>query len=271
MSAEFIRALAAYVPEPKGRKLPEADALRAMKFAWVLNLDAELELSRLSFEYVPRTKLAAAARALRPRLARALGPGGRAAWSRAARCRRGDFVGRAWCPTPLALARTGRRGSRARAAPGAASVLRRVNHRLFAHQAGGGLPRASLLHGARAARGAAPTSGTAVAAQAAVGLRGSRADALLRADQRQAMVVAGRVFGPRRPDRRAARHAHARGQPARLRLADGALTSSAESVCKRSASAECFAAYASRCAGELRPGRVRALVRAGRARRRSTA
>ena len=28
-----------------------------MKFAWVLNLDAEVELSRLQFPYVPRVKL----------------------------------------------------------------------------------------------------------------------------------------------------------------------------------------------------------------------
>ena len=106
-------------------------------FAWVLNLDAELELARPQFEYVPRLKLlqqlathGQGSRAL-------LGPNdvlvepGSALLS--------GYVGRAWSPTKLALARLLAAGVEPEPHP-EPSVLRRVNHRLFAHEAGGGLP-----------------------------------------------------------------------------------------------------------------------------------
>jgi phosphoribosylaminoimidazole carboxylase (NCAIR synthetase) len=48
-------------------------------------------------------------------------------------------IGRAWCPTPMALASLRRSGVEPEPHPDAA-VLRRVNHRLFAHELGGGLP-----------------------------------------------------------------------------------------------------------------------------------
>jgi hypothetical protein len=109
-----------------------------MKFAWVLNLDAELELSRLNFEYVPRTKLLSqletygrGSRALLGPEDVLVEPGAGVPGS--------GFIGRAWCPTPLALSRLSAAGVEAEPHP-EASVLRRVNHRLFAHQAGGGLP-----------------------------------------------------------------------------------------------------------------------------------
>lgn len=109
-----------------------------MSFAWVLNLDAELELSRLNFEYVPRTKLlqqleihGRGSRALLGPEDVLLEPGAPALAS--------GYVGRAWCPTPLALARLSAAGVQAEPHP-EASVLRRVNHRLFAHEAGAGLP-----------------------------------------------------------------------------------------------------------------------------------
>ena len=109
-----------------------------MKFAWVLNLDAELELARLDYEYVPRTKLL-------EQLAR-YGQGSRALLGPedvlvepGARLAGAGFIGRAWCPTPLALARLSAAGVQAEPHPEPA-VLRRVNHRLFAHRAGGGLP-----------------------------------------------------------------------------------------------------------------------------------
>jgi hypothetical protein len=108
------------------------------RFAWLLNLDAELELARAPLEYVPRLKLLAQL-AEHGRGSRALlgeadalitpnspppGPG---------------FVGRAWCPTPRALALFAALGIPAEPHP-EAHVLRRVNHRLFAHEVGGGLP-----------------------------------------------------------------------------------------------------------------------------------
>lgn len=107
-----------------------------MKFAWVLNLDAEVELSRLNFAYVPRTKLlqqlatyGQGSRALLGPEDVLLEPGVLAA---------PGFVGRAWCPTPVALSRLAEAGVKPEPHP-EAGVLRRVNHRLFAHQAGGGL------------------------------------------------------------------------------------------------------------------------------------
>lgn len=109
-----------------------------MKWAWVLNLDAELELARLAHDYVPRAKLlqqlafyGQGSRAL-------LGPDD-VQIEPGTGLKHGDFVGRAWCPTPLALARFAAAGIRPEPHPEAA-VLRRVNHRLFAHEAGGGLP-----------------------------------------------------------------------------------------------------------------------------------
>jgi hypothetical protein len=109
-----------------------------MKFAWVLNLDAELELARLPFAYAPSTKvlqqLAQHGQGSRTLLGPEdvlLEPGGGAP--------AGDFVGRAWCPTPSAVRRLSAAGITAEPHPEPA-VLRRVNHRLFAHQAGGGLP-----------------------------------------------------------------------------------------------------------------------------------
>ncbi len=108
------------------------------RFAWVLNLDAELELARLGREYVPRVKLTA-------QLAE-FGAGSRALLGPADVLLEGQILahpeglwGRAWCPTPRALEVMRLAGVTPEPHPGAA-VLRRVNHRLFAHELGGGLP-----------------------------------------------------------------------------------------------------------------------------------
>jgi hypothetical protein len=106
-------------------------------FAWVLNLDAELELARPQFEYVPRLKLLEQL-AQHGRGSRALlgphdvlvEPGALVS---------NGFVGRAWSPTKLALARLRAAGVEPEPHP-EPSVLRLVNHRLFACEAGGGLP-----------------------------------------------------------------------------------------------------------------------------------
>jgi hypothetical protein len=114
-----------------------------MSFTWILNLDAELELARGRPGYVAQRKLIAqlaehgqSSRAL-------LGPGDvllTDAPAGASLPRRG----RAWCPTPLALANLRERGVTPEPHPDAA-VLRRVNHRKFAHQLGGGLPGQAYL------------------------------------------------------------------------------------------------------------------------------
>lgn len=107
----------------------------APRFGWVLNLDAELELVRPG--YVPRQALlaqlaehGAGARAL-------LGPHDVLvdATTRGAE----GLIGRAWSPTPLARRLLEQAGITPEPHPDAA-VLRRVNHRRFAHEVGGGLP-----------------------------------------------------------------------------------------------------------------------------------
>jgi hypothetical protein len=109
-----------------------------MKFAWVLNLDAEVELSRLNFEYVPRGKLLQQL-ALYGQGSRALLGPADVLLEPGARIDDAGFVGRAWCPTPVAVNRLRAAGILVEPHP-SASVLRRVNHRLFAHEIGGGLP-----------------------------------------------------------------------------------------------------------------------------------
>lgn len=114
-----------------------------MSYGWVLNLDAELELARGRPGYVAQRKLTqqlaehgASSRAL-------LGPDdfelldGEQLPARRA-------LGRAWCPTPLAVATMHRHGIEPEPYPDA-TVLRRVNHRLFAHELGGGLPRQAYV------------------------------------------------------------------------------------------------------------------------------
>ena len=117
-------------------------------YGWVLNLDAELELARGRPGYVPQRKLLAqlavhggsSRRLLGHRDVElvAVGP-----WPSAVE-RRAELRGRAWCPTPMALALMRERGVEPEPHPDAA-VLRRVNHRLFAHELGGGLPRQAYV------------------------------------------------------------------------------------------------------------------------------
>jgi hypothetical protein len=107
------------------------------KFAWVLNLDAELELARLQYEYVPRLKLLSQLAAFGQESRALLG-------AEDVLVERGapplvGFVGRAWCPTPRALAQLVSAGVKPEPHP-EAHVLRQVNHRLFAFELGGGLP-----------------------------------------------------------------------------------------------------------------------------------
>jgi hypothetical protein len=119
------------------------------RYAWILNLDAELELARGRPGYVPQRKLLAqlaehggSSRAL-------LGPNDMLIEAVAARpqpfdVQSGKLVGRAWCPTPMALASLRAHGVEPEPYPDAA-VLRRVNHRLFGHELGGGLPEQTYV------------------------------------------------------------------------------------------------------------------------------
>jgi hypothetical protein len=107
------------------------------RFAWILNLDAELELREGSRRgYNPSTRVTAQL----------------AEYGRGSRALLGPddvlvepgvdahgLVGRAWCPTPNAVSRLVAAGAEPEPHPDV-GVLRRVNHRRFAVELGGGLP-----------------------------------------------------------------------------------------------------------------------------------
>lgn len=114
------------------------------RFAWVFNLDAELELS-VGRGYSPRSRLLSQLGTYGADSQRLLGPDDLIAYPRA----HGDFrsvdaeqarllVGRAWCPTPRALSALAELGIMAEPHPDD-RVLARVNHRRFACELGGGL------------------------------------------------------------------------------------------------------------------------------------
>ena len=107
------------------------------RYGWVLNLDAELELSRGRPGYVPQRRLVTQL-AEHGKCSRALlGPDDLLIEPGADVRPAAGVIGRAWCPTPLALASLRRHGIEPEPHPDA-TVLRDVNHRLFAHQLRGG-------------------------------------------------------------------------------------------------------------------------------------
>ena len=124
--------------------------------AWVLNLDAEDELAR-GGAHTPTAVMTARIQSLIPRLSSALTPTLSPAGERErGLILRGDRVlwpgegtvppgmqGRAWCPTRWALTQMERAQLRLPRAP-SVDVLRRVNHRRFAHDLGQALPVAGF-------------------------------------------------------------------------------------------------------------------------------
>ncbi len=116
--------------------------------AWVLNLDAERELEGTG--HTPTSRTAARIPELARRLLGLLGPDDVALLDAAAdadvraRLAQGPVAGRAWCPTPRALARLVRAGAAPVAAPSLA-VLRRVNHRRFGASLAQSLPGARYV------------------------------------------------------------------------------------------------------------------------------
>ena len=111
-----------------------------MSRAWILNFDVEEEMEDPS----RTTRTAALARRVHDLAARVgslLGPGDvvvDAAAGAAVRNGRG-YAGRAWCPTPRALAALERSGAEPPMAP-RLDVLRRTNHRAFSAELGQTLP-----------------------------------------------------------------------------------------------------------------------------------
>lgn len=101
-------------------------------FAWVLNLDAELELERP--DYAPSAKLSRALSAHRARARSLFGPRD---FELGERSLSPGIIGRAWCPTPKVRSLLERAGATVEPAP-TPDVLRRVNHRAFAAELGAG-------------------------------------------------------------------------------------------------------------------------------------
>ncbi|MEZ4337748.1 MAG: hypothetical protein R3B82_14105 [Sandaracinaceae bacterium] len=97
-----------------------------MSVAWVLNLGAEVELAG------GKLGAAAARRLVEVRAALRL-PDGHVVLDVDDEGAARGLEGRAWCPTPSALARLARAGATVPSAP-SAEVLRRVNERSFAHE-----------------------------------------------------------------------------------------------------------------------------------------
>lgn len=110
--------------------------------AWVLNLDAEDELvhGRL---HTPGRAMTARIGGLVEALAALVRPGDVVVWPGTSAEAPG-LPGRAWCPTRWAQTQLSRAGATCPRAPGM-EVLRRVNHRRFAHALGPGLPLARFV------------------------------------------------------------------------------------------------------------------------------
>lgn len=129
---------------------------RAEPVAWVLNLDAEDELSRPG-AHTPTAAATKRIAALRFRLAGLVREGDVVLWPpeelsgaevaapplRAGRAH--GLEGSAWCPTRWALEQLAAAGARLPAAP-PMEVLRRVNHRRFAFELGAQLPSSAFVH-----------------------------------------------------------------------------------------------------------------------------
>jgi hypothetical protein len=109
------------------------------RFGWILNLDAELELARGKAGYVAPRKLVAQLHEHGRSSSRLLGPADVLLDDRLEPAKLADLRGRAWCPTPMAIAAMRALGVEPEPHP-EATILRRVNHRRFCHELGGGLP-----------------------------------------------------------------------------------------------------------------------------------
>lgn len=113
---------------------------RAPAFAWVLNLDAELELERP--QHAPSAKLLARLSQHAERARALLGP--RDVLVQELASTPAGYAGRAWCPTPRAVAALSAAGVQPEPHP-AADVLRLANHRSFSARLGGGPPGSAYV------------------------------------------------------------------------------------------------------------------------------
>ncbi|MFO0722920.1 MAG: hypothetical protein U1E65_03985 [Myxococcota bacterium] len=103
-----------------------------LRYAWLLNLDAELELGRRGKSYARTQEMEARIQSLIPRLGALVGDG----LVLAPGSRLGpEFEGRAWCPTPSALRAIAEAGAIVPPAP-PLDVLITANHRRFSFELG---------------------------------------------------------------------------------------------------------------------------------------
>jgi len=118
--------------------------MAARRFAWVLNLDADLELAA-GQGYTPRRTVVDAMASFVPVLARSLlGPEDVLVEASSPPRHARGLPGRAFCPTPRALAALREAGAEPEPAPGI-EVLRLVNSRAFASSLGATLPGAAFV------------------------------------------------------------------------------------------------------------------------------
>ena len=114
------------------------------RLAWVLNLDADLELAAPQ-GYTPRRTVLDAMAAFVPVLARSLlGPEDVLVEATSPALHARGLTGRAFCPTPRALAALRDAGAEPEPAPGM-EILRLVNSRAFASSLGSTLPGAAFV------------------------------------------------------------------------------------------------------------------------------
>ena len=148
--------------------------MAARRFAWVLNLDADLELAAPQ-SYAPRKSVRAAMASFVPVVARSLLADDDVLVDESSEplAARG-LTGRAFCPTPRALGLLRRSGAEPEAAP-SVDVLRRVNSRAFASALGPTLPGGAFvtsLDEARAVLGRTPSLGKGWRVKRAFGMSG---------------------------------------------------------------------------------------------------
>lgn len=122
-----------------------------IRFAWILNLDADLELAS-THDYAPRLRVLAAMQPHVDHVRRALlAPCDVDVECTDVGAECTEFVGRAFCLTPSAVARLRERGIEAEPHP-SIDVLRRVNSRAFSAALGQTLPDGSFVVDEDAAR-----------------------------------------------------------------------------------------------------------------------
>lgn len=125
--------------------------MAARRLAWVLNLDADLELAA-GRGYTPKRSVREAMQAFVPLLARSLlGPDDMLVDESTEPLSARGFSGRAFCPTPRALEVLRRAGAEPEPHP-SADALRRVNSRAFVAALGPMLPGAAFVSDLEAVR-----------------------------------------------------------------------------------------------------------------------